>query len=131
MRRIWLNLRWLLPNLLGGLRLALPMPVSRRSFHFSGDHALLLVLASVAIQILTAHPLSGVPVRFNSFGWALVAQRCFVDLLMCYLVARLQNAPHTLAAMVVVLFSTDLRFISSTRRSTRRSLGAAVPIGHG
>ncbi len=110
MRRIWLNLRWFLQNVLGGLRLALPVPVSRRSFHVSGDHALLLVFASIAVEILATQPMPGVLSHFNSFSWAFISLRCFADLVICYLVARIQKMPHTLAAMVVVLFSTDIAF---------------------
>src|SRR6185437_7596765 len=51
MRRIWSTFVGLFANLLAGLRLALPVPVSRRAFHVRGDQVLLLLLAAAGTTL--------------------------------------------------------------------------------
>ena len=108
MRRIWSNVVWLFGNLFAGIRLTLPAPVSRRSFHISGDQAILLLLAAAGTTLLTAYPLGAGPATFDSDAWTVMGARCLLMTLLCYLVARIQGGPRHFVVLAVVVFSTGM-----------------------
>jgi hypothetical protein len=103
MRRICSNFVWFLTNLLAGLRLTLPVPVSRRSFHISGDQALLLLLAAAGATLAAGYPFGAGPASFASHAWAVLGARCFAVALLYYFIARLQGGPHNFVALAVAL----------------------------
>jgi hypothetical protein len=72
MRRICSNFVWFLTNLLAGLRLTLPVLVSRRSFHISGDQALLLLLAAAGATLAAGYPFGAGAASFASHAWAVL-----------------------------------------------------------
>jgi Peptidase C13 family len=108
MRLIWSHVVALFRNIGGGLRVATFLPASRRSFSFGGDQAFILVFASIAVQVITSHPLTWRNVQFNAYGWSIVGLGCFIGLITCYLVSRIQGAVDQLTAMLVVLFATRI-----------------------
>ena len=66
MRRIWSSFVGLFANLSAGLRLTLPVPVSRRAFHVGGDQAVLLLLAAAGTTLLMSYPFGAGPASFDS-----------------------------------------------------------------
>jgi hypothetical protein len=108
MRRIWSNFVWLLANLFAGFRLTLPIPVSRRSFHISGDQALLLLLAAAGTTLLTAYPFGAGPASFGRHAWAVLGARCFVAVLLYYFIARLQGGARHFIALAVAMSATSV-----------------------
>lgn len=105
MRSILSNVAWTFRNLFAGLRLTLPVPVSRQSFRFSSDQALILLLVACGATLLSTYFTSADSVRLSWFSWPILAARCFFALLLLYLVARLQAALETLPAIAVAFFS--------------------------
>ena len=103
MRRIWSNIVWFLANLFAGLRLTLALPVSRRSFHISGDQALLLLLAAGGARLLTSYPLGTGPASFDSDAWVMQGARCFLAVILYYVVTRYQGGPHKFVALIVAM----------------------------
>ncbi len=108
MRRIWSNFVGLFANLIAGLRLTLPAPVSRRSFHVSTDQALLLLLFAAGSTLLLTYPFGDRAWSFDPDAWAVMGARCFLALLLCYLVARIQGRPRHFLALAVVVFSSSV-----------------------
>jgi hypothetical protein len=105
MRSILSTMVWTLENLFAGFRLALPAPVSRKSFHFSADQALILLVLGAGATLHGHYPFGSTDARLTYSAWAILAARGFFALLLCYLVARFQGAPHTLPALAVTLFA--------------------------
>lgn len=108
MRRICSNVVWLFANLLAGLRLTLPGPVSRRSFHVSSDQALLLLLVAAGATLLMTYPFGGDAASFDPDAWSVMGARCFLVVLLYYLVARIQGGPRHFVALAVVVFSCGI-----------------------
>jgi Peptidase C13 family len=91
-------------NLLGAVRLALPLPAPRRLFHFDLDQLFTLLLLSFAADILTGYAEAGEAARFWYLGWASEAIGTLAVLISCYVACRLARAPAaTLALMVLIL----------------------------
>jgi hypothetical protein len=108
MRSILSNVVWTLENLFAGLRLAIPAPVNRRSFHFSGDQALILLFLAAGATLFATYPFGAAQAHLTAYAWAILGARCFFVFLLYYLVARIQQAPHTLVALAVTLFSVSI-----------------------
>jgi hypothetical protein len=108
MRRIWSNFVWLFANLLAGLRLTLPAPVSRRSFRVSSDQALLLLLVAAGSTLLMTYPFGSGAASFDPDAWAVMGSRCFLAVLLCYIVARIQGQPRHFLALAVVVFASGV-----------------------
>lgn len=108
MRRIWSNVVWLFVNLFAGVRLTLPVPVSRRSFHVSSDQAMLLLLAAAGTSLLTADPFgSGLP-SVGRDAWAMLGARSFLSALLFYVVARLQGGAHNFIPLAVAMWAISV-----------------------
>jgi hypothetical protein len=103
MRRIWSNIVWFPANLFAGLRVTLPLPVSRRSFHISSDQALLLLLAAGGVGLLASYPFGNGPASFDSDAWAIEGARCFLAVILYYVVTRYQGGPHKFVALIVAM----------------------------
>ena len=110
MRSVLSNFVWTLQNLFAGLRLTLPAPVSRRSFHFSGDQALILMVLASGAAIVAQYPFGASASSLSRYAWAVLGAQCFFTLLLCYIVAKIQRAPHSLTALAVAIFSMSVPF---------------------
>jgi hypothetical protein len=113
MRRIWSNFVGLFANLLVGLRLTLPAPVSRRSLHVSSDQAVLLLLLAAGTTLLASYPFGAGPASLRGSAWPVLGARCFVDVLLYYAIARLQGGPHNFIALAVVLSAISVPLVIS------------------
>jgi hypothetical protein len=109
MRRI-LSIVWVFGNLLAGLRLTLPAPVGRRSFHVSADQAILLMLLSAGMAVLVgyltmlvAYPSDTVALESYPYALTILGSRCLLALFLYYVIARTQRAPHKFWAIVVAM----------------------------
>jgi hypothetical protein len=105
MHGILSNVVWTFENLFAGLRLTLPVRVSRGSFHFSSDQALILLVVACGATLFDTYLLSAAGTRLMWYSWLVLEARCFLVLLLYYLVARIQRALDTLPAIAVTLFS--------------------------
>ena len=108
MRRIRSNVVWLVANLLAGLRLTLPVPVSRRAFHVSGDQAVLLLLAAAGTTLLMSYPFGDGPAIFDGDMWPVMASRCLLVMLLYYAVARVQGGSRRFLVLAVVVLSAGI-----------------------
>jgi Peptidase C13 family len=131
MRRILSNFVRLFANLLAGLRLTLPAPVSRRSFHVSSDQALLLLLVAAAASLVAGYPFGSGPAQFDTDAWAIMGARCLLAMLLYYCVARSQRGPRHFLALAVVLFSSGIAmdFYQALFAALARSYGLASTRG--
>jgi riboflavin transporter FmnP len=108
MRRIWSTVVGLFANLFAGLRLALPLPVSRRAFQVSGDQAVLLLLAAAGATLLMSYPFGDGPATFDSGTWPVMGSRCLLVMLLYYIVARLQGGSRHFLVLAVVVLSAGI-----------------------
>jgi hypothetical protein len=100
-------LRDLVTNLASGARLALMLPVGRDDFRRSRDQAVLVIGVWLS-TILVIDYVSVDPVReFNSYAVGYFAARLLSVLLGTYLIARIQGASHSCAALVIYIMSAS------------------------
>jgi hypothetical protein len=100
-------LRDLVTNLASGARLALMLPVGRDDFRRSRDQAVLVIGVWLS-TILVIDYVSVDPVReFNSYAVGYFGARLLSVLLGTYLIARIQGASHSCAALVIYIVSAS------------------------
>jgi hypothetical protein len=110
MRRIFSNFVWALGNLLAGVRMLLPPPVARRSFHFSANQLVIVTLVAASVAVATRYPFGTPAATFSRYGLALIAANFSLNLLLCYLIAKVQRAPHSLAALAIAILAISIPF---------------------
>ncbi|MDH3596688.1 MAG: hypothetical protein OEU09_10470 [Rhodospirillales bacterium] len=99
------HLRDVAGNMIAGFRLALMLPVRRDSFRLSIDQAVLLLLASFALWLGYSFFITAPEREFNFYGLSHTASVYLLFLFSVYLVARIQGAPSTAGALLVLMAS--------------------------
>lgn len=96
----------LLHNLKGGIRLALLMPVERAHFRPGADQAVLLILFGLGLNI--GYQFIAVePERvFNTLGLSYAGCLYLLFIFSAFLIARMQQCPHTATSFLVLVVST-------------------------
>jgi|SRR5579883_224255 len=105
-RGILLNGKWLLENLRAGLRVSTAGPVRRDAFHVSADQGLILLVLATCAALIATYPFGASHVQLKSHVWGSLGADAFESILVFYAITRVQRAPHTLAAICVVLCSS-------------------------
>lgn len=99
----------LVDNIKAGTRLALMLPVGRGEFRPSADQAVLLLAIGVALDAVYDFVMTepGPGINFNLWGLSTLFAAILVFLSGAYLIARIQRAPFSFTAVIVVLASTS------------------------
>lgn len=94
-----------LHNLLGGLRLALLLPVSRQQFHFSHIQFLIMLTLGMLLDISgdwwAAQPPSG----FNSYGISYLFSLYLINLASLYVISMLYRPPGKFLPLVIQIYA--------------------------
>jgi hypothetical protein len=101
MRRILSNGVWTIQNLVAGIRMLLPLAVTRRSFHFSAEQFIILTLVAASIAAVARYPFGAPGASFSRYGLALIGANFFFFLLLCYVIAKIQRAPQSATALAI------------------------------
>lgn len=95
-----------LDNLLGGLRLALLLPVATQPFHFSHIQFLVMLTLGMMLNISgdwwTAQPPSG----FNAYGISYLFSLYFIHLASLYLIITLHRPPGKFLPVAIQVYSS-------------------------
>ncbi len=97
----------LVDNIKAGTRLALMLPVGRGEFRPGADQAVLLLAIGVALDAVYDFVMVETSPSFNVWGLSTLFAAILVFLSGAYLIARIQRAPFSFTAVVVVLTSTS------------------------
>ncbi|MEI9983617.1 MAG: C13 family peptidase [Aliidongia sp.] len=95
-------------NLVGAIRLALPLPASRRLFYFDLDQIFMLLFLGFAADILCGYLEAGANPRFWNLGWASEAIGTLATLIASYVAARLARAPQVAPALMMLMLAGGL-----------------------
>ena len=99
----------LVDNIKAGTRLALMRPVEGGEFRPSADQAVGLLAIGVALDVAHDFVVTGAApgLDFNLRGLSTLFAAILVFLFGAYLIARIQRAPYSFSAVIVVLASTS------------------------